>query len=248
MSKPMIKIVVLVIILIGIIAATTTMMIMDIKIGSVNILAIKDITKGKENIEKLNQNLVTANSGYKTKQTTLEKSKTEYSTEKSKYETISDDTIRIIKEATKDEKYFIEYLWITLGKYAKSNELVLTVIEPGGKASSGRPTTGESKTSTATSKVQSSVTAAENSSLVTTIEASNAINPATVTSKTNTETDNSKFVKIELMGSYTGVADFVFEVENDKTLRFKLDNMMMKPDKEANIVASFEIKNLFVKP
>lgn len=269
MSNSMIKIIILVGVLVIIIAAVTTLCITSIGLGPIKTLAIKDITKSKSNLEKANAALVAAGSTYSNKETELATTKTEYNAEKTKYEAISDQTISIIQDATKDEKYFIEYLWITLGTYAKSHSLSLTVIDPGSKASSDQSSTATNKTTTPGATTPTGTT--EKAPLVETIEASSATttttpattnsgattqaatNPATTTktpSATNnagsTTTAKSNVVSIQLKGNYLNIADFVFEVENDKTLRFKLDNISMKTSGGTDITASFEVKNLVI--
>lgn len=42
------------------------------------------------------------------------------------------------------------------------------------------------------------------------------------------------------------MADFVFEVENDKSLRFRLDNIKMKSAGGTEVLASFKVKDFTV--
>lgn len=235
MNKAMIKIIALVVVLVAIIAGLTILGTMNIKIGSIETMAVSDIAKKKTEIVKLNDKLTQVKASYSSKNTELEAAKKEYSAEKAKYEAISDATISIIQEATKEEKYFIEYLWIVLGNYAKSHSLSLTVVDPGSKVTSDQSSTEEETK--------------EENPLVTTIESSSAEATAdidkTQTPKTSINAKENS-ITIQLKGSYINVADFVFEVENDRTLRFKLDNISMKSAGGTDIIASFEVKNLVI--
>lgn len=241
MNKKMTKIVILVVILITIIALFTTLAIVKIKIGDFEILSIKDIALKDAEIKKANTNFLTYKTNYNGKGSELANALKEYNTEKSKYEAISDETIAIIEEATKEEKYFIEYLWVILGNYAKLHDLKLMVIDPGSKIASEKQPTAEKKTDT---KVTT-----EKDALVTTVSSSNLNLPTgdkTEGTANSTIKPKDKVITIQLTGNYINVADFVFEIENDKTLRFKLDNILMKAATGNNIVAIFEVKNLVI--
>ncbi len=243
MSKSMIKIMILSIVLLAIIGLVTLLAITKLKVGTIETMSIKDISKSKADLVKANSNLVQAGQNYGTKINSLDTVKTEYKTEKAKYESISEGTISIIQDATKDEKYFIEYLWITLGNYAKAHSLKLTVVDPGSKVTSDltkaaapatTPTTGTTTTPPATT-----TTTTTTGTPATTPAATPATTTGAIAAKDNV-------VTIQLKGSYLKVADFVFEVENDKTLRFKLDNISMKTAGGTDIIASFEVKSLVI--
>ena len=57
---------------------------------------------------------------------------------------------------------------------------------------------------------------------------------------------DSNALTLQVKGSYINVADFVFEVENDKSLRFKLDNIKMKSAGGIEVVTSFNVKDFTV--
>ncbi|MEG0872568.1 MAG: hypothetical protein RSG48_01190, partial [Clostridia bacterium] len=66
--------------------------------------------------------------------------------------------------------------------------------------------------------------------------------------KPNTDKSNADTVfKIQVSGSYIDVSDFIFEVENDKDLRFKLDNISIEYVSGNKIKANFDVKNLSIK-
>ena len=119
------------------------------------------------------------------------------------------------------------------------------MVEPGGKqitntnnnsSNSGSSTnnTDSNSTTTTTTTTSSSTT-------------NNSTNSSTNTSSdTSASTSSSSALKIEIKGSYMNISDFIFEVENDTSLRFKLDNISMDYVKETTIKASFNVKNIVI--
>jgi len=53
-------------------------------------------------------------------------------------------------------------------------------------------------------------------------------------------------IKITVEGRYANIADFVFDVENDKSLRFKLDNIKMAYSGDNKVKATFDVLSLAV--
>lgn len=51
---------------------------------------------------------------------------------------------------------------------------------------------------------------------------------------------------LTVRGRYLDVVDFIFDVENDKELLFKLDNMSMTYDRDNKIIATFDILTMNV--
>lgn len=158
--------------------------------------------------------------------------------EKLKYDSISEDTVKIIQEVTKQQNYFVEYLWIELGNYSETNNLKLVVLEPDTKAdftitvkngAASLSSTLDKKSTTATSDKTSEATETTTSS----------------STKINVETDKST-VKIIVVGTYQNIADFVFEVESDKDLRFKLDNIEMTYAGNNFVTATFDVLDMSV--
>ena len=62
----------------------------------------------------------------------------------------------------------------------------------------------------------------------------------------NTNSTLRSGIKITIKGRYANVADFVFDVENDKSLRFKLDNIKMTYAGDNEIQATFDVLSLSV--
>lgn len=197
-------------------------------------------------VKKSEKDLSTAQGTYYTTVSNLEKAESDYDKQKNKYNSISDETINVIKEATTEESYNLEYMWIKLGNYAKKNNLEIVMVEPGGKqitntnnnssnsGSSTDNTDSNSPTTTTTTTTSSSTT-------------NNSTNSSTNTSSdTSASTSSSSALKIEVKGSYMNISDFIFEVENDTSLRFKLDNISMDYVKGTTIKASFNVKNIVI--
>ena len=63
---------------------------------------------------------------------------------------------------------------------------------------------------------------------------------------TNTVTAINNGIVLVVKGRYANVADFVFDVENDKSLRFKLDNIKMSYSGDNTIQATFDVLSLSV--
>ena len=226
-------------------------------------------------VKKAEKELTTTQDAYYNATNSLEKAQSEYNKQKNKYNSISDETINIIKEATTEETYNLEYMWIKLGNYAKKNNLEIVMVEPGGQTdsssqndnstttSNNTSTTANNKTSNTTTTNTTTTTATNNTSNTPT---TNTNTTTTTTSGNNTSTENkdnkksdnktsdksntsstdSSVLKIQVTGSYMNTADFIFEVENDTALRFKLDNISMDYVKGTTIKTSFNVKNIVV--
>lgn len=199
-------------------------------------------------VKKSEKDLSTAQGTYYTTVSNLEKAESDYDKQKNKYNSISDETINVIKEATTEESYNLEYMWIKLGNYAKKNNLEIVMVEPGGKqitnTNNNSSNSGSSTDNTDNTDSNSTTTTTTTTSSSTT---NNSTNSSTNTSSdTSASTSSSSALKIEVKGSYMNISDFIFEVENDTSLRFKLDNISMDYVKGTTIKASFNVKNIVI--
>jgi hypothetical protein len=237
----------------------TLFALVDINLGPIKISSISTIMSEHDNVVKAQASLTAEENNYKNTLKNLENEKNNYSTEKQKYEAISDETVSVIKEATKQQNYSIEYMWIKLGNYAKTNNLGIVLVEPGGTQGSGTNGTNTSTntttttpaanssttTSNTTSSTNNSTTGAENTS--STGNDGTTLPPAANTDGENTEeTQTDNVLKIQVTGSYINVSDFIFEVENDKDLKFKLDNISIEYVSGRTIKATFDVKNTII--
>ncbi|MDD3303728.1 MAG: hypothetical protein PHP54_02310 [Clostridia bacterium] len=242
----------------------TLFMLVDINLGPIKISSISTIMSEHSSVKKAQNALNTEQDNYKTTLKNLDTEKSSYKSEKQKYEAISDETVNVIKEATKQQNYSIEYMWIRLGNYAKTNNLSIVLVEPGGTAgstgsgentSTNTTTTPATKTATDTT-TQTDKTAEQDTNktaeqdankTATDKDTSNKVPPANTdgnNTSTGTQTDN--VLKIQVSGSYINVSDFIFEVENDKELRFKLDNISIEYVSGKTIKATFDVKNTII--
>lgn len=202
-------------------------------------------------VKKSEKDLSAAQGTYYTTVSNLEKAESDYNKQKNKYNSISDETINVIKEATTEESYNLEYMWIKLGNYAKKNNLEIVMVEPGGKQITNT-NNNSSNSGSSTDNTDNTDNTDSNSTTTTTTTTSSSTTNNSTNSSTNTSSDtsastsSSSALKIEVKGSYMNISDFIFEVENDTSLRFKLDNISMDYVKETTIKASFNVKNIVI--
>lgn len=217
------KLIWLSVILLALIAVITVVMTMDIDLVLFKNLSIAGIQEKQlviENLMAKEHGEVGKNAAQKEQ---LQMSKNKFDIAKSEYESIDESTITIVQDATKEVKYFIEYLWIVLGNYATANKVEIDIQTPGSTISKPvEETEGTTESNAYTSDV-----------------ASTAISSG-VTTSSNTG------IKISVKGRYANIADFVFDVENDKSLKFKLDNIKMDYAKDNKVLATFDVLSLAV--
>ena len=266
MEKDNVKILICVILFLVFGGLTVLFCMLDLNLGFISTSSIEGIIAKREQLLNLESKLESTESTYTTTKNKVETSKKAFTTAKNKYEAISDETIDLIKEATTEENYDIEYMWIKLGNYASVNNLKILVVEPGGtvtETTSGDATkaAANSTTSTSTStntntnaSTSNNSTSTQASTSTASTDASKAANTATTAAAENTTANNTTSSKttddtlltVTLEGSYLNMSDFVFEVENDKELRFKLDNMEVTYVSGTTIKAKFNVKNVIM--
>lgn len=202
-------------------------------------------------VKKSEKDLSTAQGTYYTTVSNLEKAESDYNKQKNKYNSISDETINVIKEATTEESYNLEYMWIKLGNYAKKNNLEIVMVEPGGKQSTDTNNNSSNSGSSTNNTNNTNNTNSNSTTTTTTTTSSPTTNNSTnssanTSSDTSASTSSSSALKIEVKGSYMNISDFIFEVENDTSLRFKLDNISMDYVEGTTVKASFDVKNIVI--
>ena len=192
----------LILIIVGVVLVLTN----DVDFRLFETISTTTVKYQKENVEGLMADEETETKKYEKQLDALSSAQNSYKAAKQKYDAIDKATIELVQEATADEKYFIEYLWIVLGNYARDNDLMIDIVTPSSK-----------KDTTEGNATNIDVTVDKNA------------------------------IKIIVQGRYANVADFVYEVENDKELKFKLDNIKMTYTKNNAIQATFNVLNLKVK-
>jgi hypothetical protein len=201
----------------------------DINLGFFKIVSTKTLIGSLNVVKEAENNYNNKKIEYETTIKNIESLKSQFSVQKSKYDAITDETVDIIKQATTSEKYNIEYMWVKLGNYARSNNLELSMLEPG-----ANPVATEDSKKTTTNTVTS------NTTVKTEVK-----DEKTTTNKEEVPTvTTSDELVIKVKGSYLNVSDFIFDIENDKELRFKLDKIKMESAGSNMITATFSVKNL----
>ena len=213
---------VLCLIFIGLIALFA---LVDINLNVINFSSVEGIISKRQELVDLEESLQKSENNYSTSKSQLATTQSSFTTAKNKYEAISDATINLIKEATTQENYDIEYMWIRLGNYASMNNLSIVLVEPGGNKSEET----------------------NNIDVNASVDVNNGENKSETNSQTtDTANDSDTIMTITLEGSYLNISDFIFEVENDKELRFKLDNIEMTYLEGTKIRTKFDVKNVIV--
>ena len=262
MDKNIIKIIGLIVGLIVFVGLLVYLLIAGVGIGPFNVVSVSGIAEKSEAVENAKLDLETAKTSYDSILQTLDRTKKEFNTQKEAYELISDEKINAVKEATKEEEYMIEYLWITLGNYATKHNLEVAIVEPSG-STGDMPQETTPGTTTDVTDVSTGTGVTGNSTGVT-----NAPTTPPPTTTTNADTNktgeeneeqteqqitvttgltaSADALTVQVKGSYIDLADFVFEVENDKSLRFRLDNIKMSSAGGTQVIASFNVKDFTV--
>lgn len=267
-----------IIVFVAIIATSVILILIFTLLGALFIPSVQNLIQKYGEAKKADTELSSAQDTYYSTVQKLEGAEEEYNKQKNKYNSISDETIDIIKEATTEESYNIEYMWITLGNYAKKNNLEIVLVEPGGTAttstskdanSSSSNSNNATTTTTTTTTTNTNNTTANNTATTsntttnntatnntttnnsTNSKATTTNNNQTSTDGTNSTSDNTtsssgSALKVQLTGSYMNISDFIFEIENDTSLRFKLDNISMDYVEGTTIKTTFDVKNVVV--
>lgn len=252
MTKNFIKLLVSGLLLIAFVGLSVMFTLKNVSItDSFKFLSVEGLIARKDDVLKKEEELVAQQQSYASTLSKLQSAQSDFNREKNKYEAISDETIEIIKEATTKQNYNMEYMWIKLGNYARANNLSLLVIEPGAndevlKYNSETNKEEENSTTTTTTTTSSS-----SEQEVEEQENSTDTNLPNIQSNTNVpkvqnSTTSDDTMKIQLEGSYIDISDFVFEVENDAELKFKLDNIFIEYVEGTTIRATFDIKNTII--
>lgn len=248
-------------ILAGTIILLLILMLLGVNLYVVNIPSVSSLIEKYNMVKKSEKELSTVQGTYYTTVNNLENAKNDYNKQKNKYNSLSDETINVIKEATTEESYNLEYMWIKLGNYAKKNNLEIVMVEPGGQQASSsnnksNSTSADNKsqttTTTTTTTTNTNSNTNSNSNTNTNTNTKDSTSNSRSSNSTNLTDSSSKVnssdsvLKIEIKGSYMNISDFIFEVENDTALRFKLDNISMDYVEGTTVKASFDVKNIVV--
>ena len=240
-------------ILAGTIILLLILMLLGVNLYVVNIPSVSSLIEKYNMVKKSEKELSTVQGTYYTTVNNLENAKNDYNKQKNKYNSLSDETINVIKEATTEESYNLEYMWIKLGNYAKKNNLEIVMVEPGGQQASSSnnksnstSADNKSQTTTTTTTTTTNTNSNTNSNTKDSTSNSGSSNSTNLSDSSSKVSSSDSVLKIEIKGSYMNISDFIFEVENDTALRFKLDNISMDYVEGTTVKASFDVKNIVV--
>ena len=219
------KIIILSSVLVVLITLIVLVMIYDVSFPFFKSLSVDGIKTLKTNVNTLIMQEATEVTNNKSAKDKLNLAKNNFDVAKNEYESIDESTIEIVQEATKQEDYFIEYLWVVLGNYSRANGLSIHILTPGSSFTENATTENNENAKEDAKQETSGTTGSTTSEL-------SAINNG---------------IKIVVEGRYANLADFVFDVENDKELSFKLDNIKMSYAGDNKVQAIFDVLNLSVK-
>ncbi len=212
------KIIISSIVFVILFVALVCIMTLDLPINAIS--SVKSIFEQKKSLVQKEANLVLAKNNYDNSVSNVETVKKNYESQKKKYESISDETIKVIKDAYTTQDYTIEYMWIKLGNYAQKNRLSIILVEPGGTATNEEANNNENNTVTST-------------------DTSGSVNSPSAS-------ESSSNLRIKITGSYLDISNFIFELESDSELKFRLDNISMELVSGTTISATFEVKNVVI--
>lgn len=253
MEKDTTKIIISVVLFLVFGGLTVLFTLVDLDLSVVNFLSVKGVIAKREELLILEDSLKKSEEKYESAKNNLSAAKKSYDSAKAKYESISDQTIDLIREATTEENYDIEYMWIKLGNYASMNNLSIVMLEPGATSTtvSQVANTDETTNKTTLEKVedkasQTTSTGKTMTAVNDTLSQANESTNSGITNVTTTTSTPDTLLTVTVEGSYLNMSDFIFEVENDKELRFKLDNIEITYVSGTTIKAKFNVKNVIV--
>lgn len=253
MEKDTTKIIISVVLFLVFGGLTVLFTLVDLDLSVIRFSSVKGVIAKREELLILEDSLKKSEEKYESAKNNLAIAKKSYDSSKAKYEAISDQTIDLIREATTEENYDIEYMWIKLGNYASMNNLSIVMLEPGATSTkvSQVQNTDENTNKTTLEKVEdkASQTTSTGKTMTAVNDTLSQANESTTSGTTNvTTTTNTPdtLLTVTVEGSYLNMSDFIFEVENDKELRFKLDNIEITYVSGTTIRAKFNVKNVIV--
>ena len=202
-------------------------------LSSLGIVSLTGIGAKRNELVTAENNYTSKKASYESSFENVETAEKNYDAQKKKYDSISDETVDVIKKSASNEKYSIEYMWIKLGNYAKKDNLSIVIVEPGNDSSDTSSSTTASTTTSDTVSLDNTTTTKE-----TTV--------TTTKSSETTQTSTGEPLKIKVEGSYLNIADFIFALESDSELKFRIDNISMEYVSGTTISTTFEVKNVTI--
>lgn len=249
-----VKIGISLLILVAFIGIATYLVLNSIEIAGYNIRSLADYEVGIEDLKKSETTYTDAVTKETRAKNDLKSKMQTFESEKEKYNNITDETINLIKDATKIEKYSIEYLWVRIGNYASKYKLGVSIVEPGNTVSSNNNTNNEENNNGTTEGENNGTEQVPGGSTENNTGGTEQVPGGTTNPDINNPTNDSNnegnissnagagVLTIRVTGAYKSICDFIYLLETDSTLRFKLENMDISG--ADNVTANFEIKDM----
>ncbi len=217
-------------------------------IGPLKVLSFYGITKKDNELDqKINDLTKLSTVEYKKKKDTLEENSSKLQDAKQKYQDMVQVNVGDDVEITRQlQEYEEEYLWTRIGNHAKTEGVTLKIditraftpeIEEDNNKDKKENTTGNT-TNTANT---TNTTNADNTS---------KDNEKQENTENNEEKDSSDMLynlKFTASGAYVSIADFIYDIENDTSLGFKIEEFLISSTEDLDgkkIVATFTCKDI----
>ena len=258
MKSSGIKLIINILILILFVGAVTYLLLNTVEISDYTVRSLEDYEAGIEDLEKAETTYQQALQRETRAKSSLESKIQVFEDEKEKYNNISKETIKTIKDATKIEKYSIEYIWVRLGNYAKKYKVAIGVVEPGNESGlvdpdkenpdgttppgeelpgEGLPGEGLPGEGLPGEGLPGEGFPGEE------LPGEGSGEQGGNSGEGSTNNDGTLLMRVQ--GTYKNVCDYIYVIENDATLRFKLENMRVMGTDQVS--AEFEIKNMQIE-
>ena len=148
-----------------------------------------------------------------------------------------------INQNSQLERYEMEYLWTQIGNYAKSEGVSLKISVEKSFDAKNQANQTNAATNDDTSSSNSS-----SSSILSDMQAATVTSTSTGAESTQ---DALYDLTFEATGLYVSVADFIYDIENDSSLGFKIEdfNMAQHVDASENgfVIGKFTCKNIKIR-
>ena len=223
-------------------------MIQGYSIGTINILSYSGI-KEKDNAlqQKIDEVNKLVRTDYANETKSIEENKNKLTKTKEEYE----DLVQVNPESgevTRQlQQYETEYLWTKIGNHAKTEGVTLKIDIT--KAFEPSKPEANKQEETESNNNEESANTSENATNETDNESAEE-----VTEETTEETEKSKDGHYDLeftaTGPYVGIADFLYDIENDSTLGFKIEDFLIDGTDDTTglqVVATFKCKDIAIK-
>lgn len=187
----------MIIIIILLLALGYVTVVQGLEIGSFQILSVKQIEEGSQNLKTKIENVNSLiDLEYPKKISELKKASSNMKESESEYFRYTNlSTDEEILEAMQRKNYTIEFLWATIGTHARNE----------------------------------------------------GINLKFEILSNSTGSNNANDIKFTADGSYIAITNFVYALENDANLNFRIENFKLLPYQNEILQATFTVKNITVQ-